>query len=174
MENIAKRIRELRGGKEYRPVVCMVVLNRACKVLLVCSPKTETIGGFVFPQGGIEEGEELCLAISRELLEELGIREGQLEVIKVDLFYAELDAELGRRNRRGFSKGKAYFGALVLYSGPNELNVSSKEIKEYRWLSPQEAIELSKQTASKQKVELICLGLKLGLKAVRRDGSETC
>jgi putative (di)nucleoside polyphosphate hydrolase len=57
----------------YRPNVGVVVFNRAGLVWLGRRVGTEGPFNWQFPQGGVDEGEDLLAAARRELVEETGI-----------------------------------------------------------------------------------------------------
>ena len=56
-------------AKIYRQAAMAVIVNRESKVLIGYSPRDRS---YKFPQGGIEEDEDLIQGIARELKEELG------------------------------------------------------------------------------------------------------
>ena len=56
-------------AKIYRQAVMAVIINDESKVLIGYSPRDKS---YKFPQGGLEEEEDLVQGISRELMEELG------------------------------------------------------------------------------------------------------
>lgn len=62
----------------YRLNVGIIVMNEKGQVLLAERLKQE--GAWQFPQGGIDEGESPKQAMYRELLEELGLKENDIEV----------------------------------------------------------------------------------------------
>jgi 8-oxo-dGTP pyrophosphatase MutT (NUDIX family) len=55
-------------GKIYRQAVMAVIINDASKVLIGYSPRDRS---YKFPQGGLEEKEDLISGLQRELKEEL-------------------------------------------------------------------------------------------------------
>lgn len=55
-------------GKIYRQAVMAVIVNNEAKVLIGYSPRDKS---YKFPQGGLEDREDLITGIKRELMEEL-------------------------------------------------------------------------------------------------------
>ena len=55
-------------GKIYRQAVMAVIINEESKVLIGYSPRDKS---YKFPQGGLEDEEDLITGIKRELKEEL-------------------------------------------------------------------------------------------------------
>ena len=69
----------MKASKEgYRPNVAMVVLNSKNKVLICRRTNTKT---WQFPQGGVDNNENLEKAMYRELLEEVGLRKNDVQYI---------------------------------------------------------------------------------------------
>ena len=69
----------MKASKEgYRPNVAMVVLNSKNKVLICRRTNTKT---WQFPQGGVDDNENLEKAMYRELLEEVGLRKDDVQYI---------------------------------------------------------------------------------------------
>jgi putative (di)nucleoside polyphosphate hydrolase len=66
------------SNEGYRPNVAMVVLNSKNKVLICRRTNTKT---WQFPQGGVDNNENLEKAMYRELLEEVGLRKDDVQYI---------------------------------------------------------------------------------------------
>ena len=66
--------KDLDKSKNYRPNVAAIVLSSVypekCKILV--AERTDIKDAWQFPQGGVDEGEELREALLRELEEEIG------------------------------------------------------------------------------------------------------
>ncbi len=62
--------------KTYRKNVGIVVFNKEGKVLV--GERLNFLGSWQFPQGGVEDGEDLLEAAKRELYEEVGIKDATL------------------------------------------------------------------------------------------------
>lgn len=56
-------------AKIYRQAAMAVIVNQESRVLIGYSPRDES---YKFPQGGLEDDEDLITGITRELMEELG------------------------------------------------------------------------------------------------------
>ena len=84
--------------------------------------------------------------MGRERREELGLDATlELESITYGFRYVELPHERERVEKRGFSKGKAYFCSAARYIGKNNFKLQSEEIKQVRWCSYFEAIGYFRQ-----------------------------
>ena len=62
----------------YRPNVAMVVINSMNKVLICRRKNTRT---WQFPQGGIDNGEDIKKAMYRELSEEVGLSKDDVSLV---------------------------------------------------------------------------------------------
>lgn len=131
--DIAALIAAGHEAKDYRPVAVAVIANAEDQVLLVQSAKDSSEWGY--PQGGIDAGEGLKEALLREVHEETGIAEDELEVGALSEII-DLDAPADRVDKRGFTKGKRYFVLHARYSGDGELSPDPDEVSAYVWATP--------------------------------------
>jgi putative (di)nucleoside polyphosphate hydrolase len=121
--------------KEYRPTVVAIIRDEQGRILFVQS--TFNRAEWMFVQGGIEEGESPIAALTREMREEVGI--GPRRTRRRPPRYVgtiDLDAEEGRTDKRGFTKGKRYFIYEVMYRGPERLKLQTSELVGYEWIPP--------------------------------------
>ncbi len=128
--------------KEYRPVSVAVLYREVDsnrKFLLIQS--TKCLDEWSFPQGGVEESERLEDALSRELTEELGINfSTEVSRVRLAYHYELLDAESTRKDKRGFSKGKAYFFTVGQYTGNGLFLLQDEEVNEALWMNYENAL----------------------------------
>ena len=66
------------NSEGYRPNVAMVVINSMNKVLICRRKNTRT---WQFPQGGIDNGEDIKKAMYRELSEEVGLSKDDVSLV---------------------------------------------------------------------------------------------
>ena len=154
--DIQKEIEKLHNEKEYRPVVVLII-KKADKFLIVQSAKGTN--PWVFPQGGIDFGETPKVALFREIEEEVSILEEELNIIDPLFYYTTKDAPITRKDKRGFSKGKAYFFSFCEYIGDDNLTLQEEELLNYHWGTIKKVLELL-QTARKEKREMTITALK--------------
>ncbi len=140
MEEVSfrRKIARLYKDKEFRPTgVAIPYFTQKGKIkfLTVTSPKCREL--WYFPQGGIDKGESYYRNITREMHEELGIKDSELEVVFPLFMEGRIRMEHFGFNRDGFSKGKHYFFSLVNFKGdidkikPNPLEVGSHRWEDY-------------------------------------------
>ena len=106
----------------YRLNVAMIVLNEEKEVLFCKRRSTEN---WQFPQGGVDENENIESAMYRELNEEVGLEKDNVEIkaVSQNLIYYDIPKSIRSRVLGGKFKGQAqkYF-LLKLISGDVDLN----------------------------------------------------
>ena len=120
----------------YRLNVAMIVLNKDNKVLFCKRRNTEN---WQFPQGGVDENENIESAMFRELNEEVGLEKDNVEIkaVSQNLIYYDIPKNIRSRVLGGKFKGQAqkYF-LLKLISGDVDLNIeNTPEFDKYSWVS---------------------------------------
>lgn len=145
---------------DYRPTVSAILLNGSQEILIVQSAKSAS--DWSFPQGGIDQGERPTYAFFRELGEEFGISPYDLTIKRL-LTTETVDAEPGRKDKRGFTKGKMYPHIQADYSGSPILKNDPSEISAYRWvpLNRRSVLEAT-QTTRAEKREMMLRALVCG------------
>lgn len=126
-------VAEAHAAKEYRPTIVAMVRDARGRFLFVQSKRDPD--EWMFVQGGIEEGEPPLLALAREIREEIDVGPSYAAPSRY-AGAADLDAEPGRADKRGFTKGKRYFIFEVAYRGPEELTLQAEEVSGYAWVEP--------------------------------------
>ena len=119
----------------YRLNVAMIVLNKDNMVLFCKRRNTEN---WQFPQGGVDENENIESAMFRELNEEVGLEKDNVEIqaVSQNLIYYDIPKKIRSRVLGGKFKGQAqkYF-LLKLISGGVDLNIENNpEFDKYSWV----------------------------------------
>ena len=117
--------------KEFRKAVMAVIVNNYNRVLIGSSPRD---GGFKFPQGGLDPGEDVISGIKRELNEELGIsvRDSDITYVsqeKVIYFYPPGDPYY-------IYKGQELAVVKIKYHRDMVLIPQDDEFDELHWIAP--------------------------------------
>ena len=120
----------------YRLNVAMIVLNKDNKVLFCKRRNTEN---WQFPQGGVDENENIESAMFRELNEEVGLEKDNVEIkaVSQNFIYYDIPKNIRSRVLGGKFKGQAqkYF-LLKLISGDVDLNIeNTPEFDKHSWVS---------------------------------------
>jgi 8-oxo-dGTP pyrophosphatase MutT (NUDIX family) len=132
-------IRKLQAEKEYRPTA-VAVLYSGNRFLITKSPQSPV--AWSFPQEGVEEGESLIDALQRGLNEELGMNfKSDVDQVVPGYHCEKLNAEASRPDKRGFSKGKAYFFSIGQYVGNGVFRPKKDEVEDFRWLNYVETMD---------------------------------
>ena len=119
----------------YRLNVAMIVLNKDNKVLFCKRRNTEN---WQFPQGGVDENENIESAMFRELNEEVGLEKDNVEIkaVSQNLIYYDIPKNIRSRVLGGKFRGQAqkYF-LLKLISGDVDLNIeNTPEFDKHIWV----------------------------------------
>ncbi len=131
----------LAGVIRYRPNVAALIVNPADS-LLICERFTVP-GAWQFPQGGVDDGESLEMALFREVREEVGLLARHYEVAERRDGYRYLYPEDARRKKvrkhGGHGQEQTYFLCRLKPDAP-AVNVLQKrpEFRAYRWIPPAE------------------------------------
>ena len=119
----------------YRLNVAMIVLNKHNKVLFCKRRNTQN---WQFPQGGVDENENIESAMFRELNEEVGLEKDNVEIkaVSQNFIYYDIPKNIRSRVLGGKFKGQAqkYF-LLKLISGDVDLNIeNTPEFDKHSWV----------------------------------------
>lgn len=124
------------NGARYRLNVAAILQNREGKILI--GERVKVRGAWQFPQGGVDEGETLEEALSRELAEEISVKPRHYRVLqrKGPYRYAFGNGKLVK----GFhGKEQHYFLAEFIGSKKDiDVHTAHPEFRATRWIMPQE------------------------------------
>lgn len=135
----------LRDLSLYRPNVGVVVFCRKGRVWLGRRANTEGPHNWQFPQGGVDDGEDLEAAARRELFEETGLRSVTLLGRTEDwLCYDFPLGWSGSKAQRGWKGQKQVWFAYRFTGSDEEVDLGLHQPPEFdawRWASFAEACE---------------------------------
>ena len=126
------------NNEGYRPNVAMVVINSTNKVLICRRKNTKT---WQFPQGGIDNGEDIKKAMYRELSEEVGLSKDDVSLVGESNGTITYDIPKTIRSKvlGGKFKGQEQkWFLLKLKKDNNEIKLDNEafpEFDEYEWVS---------------------------------------
>ena len=131
---------------EYRPNVGVVLFNADGKVWLGRRAKTPGPFNWQFPQGGVDDGEDLEAAARRELKEETGVSSAEL-LAQTDawVYYDFPDGTQGPKAWRGFKGQRQMWFAFRMTGPDSEIDLFADdevEFEEWRWADLAEALDL--------------------------------
>ena len=129
----------------YRPNVGVVLFDRRGRVWLGRRLKTEGPYNWQFPQGGVDEGEDLYAAALRELHEETGVTSVSLLGRTEDwLTYDFPQGWTGSKALKGWKGQKQVWFAFRFEGKDGEIDLSlhtPPEFESWRWAEIDEAAE---------------------------------
>lgn len=121
----------------YRPNVAAILRDSSGRILI--AERLNVKGAWQFPQGGVDEGEAMDVALFRELQEEIGVGPEHVRVVEQRGGY-----------RYAFPKGRLKYG---IYGGQEQtyflcdftgtdanirLDAHHQEFGQFRWIQPAE------------------------------------
>lgn len=121
----------------YRPNVAAILQRKDGHIFV--AERINIKGAWQFPQGGIDEGEDVETALFRELEEEIGVKRTLLEIVRSQGGY-----------RYAFPKGRLKYGIyagqeqtyfLLRFLGSDEdfdLDSTHREFARFKWILPQD------------------------------------
>lgn len=121
----------------YRPNVAAILRRRDGKILI--GERSDVPGCWQFPQGGLKPPETPEQALSRELMEEIGLAPGAYRLIEQRGPYRYRFAE--GRTRAGFDgQEQTYFLLDLTEDAETAVNVATAapEFTAIRWIKPAE------------------------------------
>jgi len=125
----------------YRPNVAALILNEHGS-LLICE-RTTIPGAWQFPQGGVDPGETIEKALTREIREEVGLNFDHYEVVSRKDGYRYLypaEVRMKKQKKHGsHGQEQTYFLCKLKPGAPAiDINQTPQEFRAYRWIDPHE------------------------------------
>jgi putative (di)nucleoside polyphosphate hydrolase len=125
---------------QYRPCVGVMLVNGEGKVFVGKRIDNKEGDRWQMPQGGVDPGEDLDVALLREVEEETGVRAEHLEVLArlgEELFY-DLPSELQGKLWGGKYRGQRQTWYLVRFTGQDaDIHLDAwdhPEFCEFKWV----------------------------------------
>lgn len=130
----------------YRPNVGVVLFHPDGRVWLGRRARTTGPFNWQFPQGGVDEGEELLVAARRELAEETGVVSTEYLGSTEGWFTYDFPVEHnGSKAAKGWRGQRQVWFALRFLGAEAEINLYAHkhvEFDDWRWADLEEATEL--------------------------------
>ena len=131
---------------QYRPNVGVVLFNRLGQVWLGRRIRTPGPYNWQFPQGGVDDGEDLEAAARRELREETGVTSASVLDRTTDWVTYDFPPEvLARPNTRGFRGQRQVWFAMRFEGEEAEIDLAAVppvEFDAWRWTDMEKALDL--------------------------------
>lgn len=122
----------------FRKGVSAIIINNKNEFLLVNLESFEE-RYFAIPGGGVERGETLKDAVYREIKEELGIREEQLQIVGQSDIPLRFKFKVIKMNRDGieYEGSERYFFGFR-FIGDEIIIPNPGEVRSYKWVAHDE------------------------------------
>ena len=135
-----------RDLEQYRPNVGVVLFNDQGEVWVGRRSRTPGPYNWQFPQGGVDDGEELEAAARRELREETGVTSATVLDRTQDWMTYDFPPEvLARPNTRGFLGQRQVWFAMRFEGHDSEVDLRAfppVEFDAWRWAGIDQALDL--------------------------------
>lgn len=107
--------------------------------LLVCE-RINSKGAWQFPQGGVDRGEKLRHALSREVLEEIGLPKDSYKVLEKRGGYTYLYPDQVKKQKLYYDgQVQTYYLCRLKKKAPAiDLDQKSAEFVNYKWIKPRD------------------------------------
>lgn len=117
----------------YRAGVGAVIIGPDGKVLAL--ERIDIPGAWQMPQGGIEEGEEPFVAVKREIREETGITEADLELLSPEPRHLTYDLPEKYQSKKT-GRGQSQLWFIFRFKGSDEaITLGDKEeFQDWKWM----------------------------------------
>lgn len=123
----------------YRPNVA-AILRKPKSGKIFIAERSDHKGSWNFPQGGVDDGEDLISALYREVFEETGVSRDQYEIVGCRTTYRYKFP--GAKLKRGIWCGQDQTYFLCDFHGKKNsidlTNTKDNEFRNYMWIYPQD------------------------------------
>ena len=144
-----EKLHSVSDADGYRPNVGIVLINSAGQVLWARRSRHD---GWQFPQGGIEQGETLEQAAYRELYEEVGLRQQNVELVGRTRDWLRYDVPGSLRSRSTKFKGqKQVWFLMKLLASDRAICLDHSDVPEFDqwqwvdyWLPPRKVVSFKR------------------------------
>jgi putative (di)nucleoside polyphosphate hydrolase len=129
----------------YRPNVAMIIVSESYphKKEIFLAQRNDLLDVWQFPQGGIDEGEEIKEALFRELKEEIGT--DMVEVIAEFPEWISYDfpARIAQSMKPFIGQTQRYFLVKLQEGAVIDINTKHPEFCDYKFVTADEVLSLS-------------------------------
>ncbi|QOY51473.1 RNA pyrophosphohydrolase [Candidatus Sulfurimonas baltica] len=129
----------------YRPNVAMIIVsnNYPQKKEIFLAQRNDLRDVWQFPQGGIDEGEEVQEALFRELEEEIGTNKVKIVSEYPEWISYDFPPRIAENMKPYVGQKQRYFLVKLKKSAIIDINTSHPEFSDYKFVDIDEVLELS-------------------------------
>ena len=129
----------------YRPNVAMIIVSNEYpnKKEIFIAQRNDLADIWQFPQGGIDNGEEVKEALFREMEEEIGTRNGEIIAEYPEWISYDFPSKIAKKMKPFKGQTQRYF--LVKLDVNAELNIDTQhpEFMDYKFVSVDDVLSLT-------------------------------
>ncbi len=127
----------------YRPNVAMIVLSPAYpeRKEVFIAQRNDISGVWQFPQGGIDEGEEVKEALFRELEEEIGTKDVEIIAEYPEWISYDFPDKIAKKMKPYKGQRQRYFLVKLNEGAAIKLDTKHPEFDEYKFVDVDEVLQ---------------------------------
>ena len=129
----------------YRPNVAMIIVsnNYPDKKEIFLAHRNDLADVWQFPQGGIDEGEEVYEALFRELEEEIGTKEVDVIAEYPEWITYDFPSKIAKNMKPFVGQKQKYFLVKLKKSAKIDINTEHPEFSDYKFVGVDVVLGLS-------------------------------
>ncbi len=129
----------------YRPNVAMIIVsnNYPQKKEIFIARRNDLTDVWQFPQGGIDEGEEVQEAMFRELEEEIGTKKAKIIAEYPEWISYDFPSKIAKKMKPYKGQKQRYFLVKLKKSAKINIHTKHPEFSDYKFVGVDEALGLS-------------------------------
>ena len=131
--------------ERYRPNVAMIIVSNSYpqKKEIFIAQRNDLTGIWQFPQGGIDEGEEVKDALFREMEEEIGTKSAEIIAEYPEWISYDFPPKILKKMKPYKGQIQKYF--LLKFADDAVINIDTKhpEFSDYKFVSVEEVLNLT-------------------------------
>jgi len=132
-------------NKKYRPNVAMIILSPEYpqKKEIFIAQRNDIKGIWQFPQGGIDEGEEVKEALFRELEEEIGTRDVEIVAEYPEWISYDFPEKIAKKMKPYAGQKQRYFLVKLAKDAKIDIDTKHPEFDEYKFVDVDKVLSLT-------------------------------
>ena len=132
-------------NKQYRPNVAMIILSPEYpdKKEIFIAQRNDIKGIWQFPQGGIDEGEEVQEALFRELEEEIGTRDVEIIAEYPEWISYDFPDKIAKKMKPYAGQKQRYFLVKLARDAKIDIDTKHPEFDEYKFVDVDKVLDFT-------------------------------
>ncbi len=135
----------------YRPNVAMIIVsnNYPAKKEIFIAQRNDLTDIWQFPQGGIDEGEEVQEALFRELEEEIGTKKVKIIAEYPEWISYDFPPSIAKKMKPYKGQNQRYFLVKLKKSAKIDIETAHPEFSNYKFVGIDKVLDLSSSFKAK-------------------------